>query len=141
MHIPKPVVAVALLVLAALAVAFRPQDKPTLDYGAGAGWAGPHPSQLVHFFVEVPSNAQQELVTWFQRVPGNGLVITRILHETLSESTLEILEGGVTVSRFIGPFVVAPLPIRGGSSLQFRFRAGNNPPPDKSRLHVFGYVW
>lgn len=46
MHFPRPVVALVLLVLASLAVAHRPQENPTVDYGVGPGWAGPYPSQL-----------------------------------------------------------------------------------------------
>ncbi|MCC6671545.1 MAG: hypothetical protein IT458_10820 [Planctomycetes bacterium] len=140
MHIPKPVVAVALLVFAALAVAFRPQDKPTLDYGAGAGWAGPHPSQLVHLHREFLQNGQQELISWFQRVPGNGLVIKRVMIEGIELPHFEILQDGVLVARKLPESLELPIPIRGGTRLDLRFKVSNwlgNP----GRIDVFGYVW
>ena len=66
-------------VAAIVCLSFIPQiGAPNVSVDADRGWAGPHPSQLVRYVVQVPAGSWSTPVTVLPAVPQNGLVITEI---------------------------------------------------------------
>ena len=147
--------ALALVVIIVAGLFISAQVRVSQDYDVH-GWAGPHPSQLVSYHVNVEggttSGAWGSPVTIVPTVPGNGLVITRIVSQstvnggdkkflrimanTIEQRFLGMLDGPYLLQTDLGSGLV----IKKGVPLALQM-LNTNQPRGKLAVTITGYIW